>query len=52
MMTFFACSSYAFERALIFRSVSRSHSGSHVSGAVCLARGDDRVCDGNEVRNK
>ena len=39
-------SSSPFERARIFRSISPSHRGSHVSGSVCLGRGDPRLCDG------
>jgi len=41
-------SSVEFEKALIFRSVSPNHRGSHVSGAVCLQADSHLLCDGHE----
>ncbi len=36
------------DRSWIFRSVSRSHRGSHVTGEVCLSQDSPKICDGVE----
>ena len=35
-------------RGLIYKSISPSHRGSHVTGDVCLAPDSDQICDGVE----
>ena len=35
-------------RGLIYKSISPSHRGSHVTGDVCLAADSEKICDGVE----